>query len=75
MDATEAAEMLAESQKHPELICQIVPSQMTLKWDKTIQRLLREGAIGDVLTAVVKSNGGPIDTEKPIGWRAQSSRT
>ena len=72
MDATEAAEMLAESQKHPELICQIVPSPMTLKWDKTIQRLLRDGAIGDVLTAVVKSNGGPIDTEKPIGWREQS---
>lgn len=51
MDATEAVEMLAVSQLHPELICQIVPSPMTLKWDKTIQRLLLEGAIGDLLGA------------------------
>ena len=43
--------MLAESQKHPELTCQIVPSPMTLKWDKTIQRLLAEKTIGDLLYA------------------------
>ena len=71
MNATEAEQMLAESQQHPDLICQIVPSPMTLKWDKTIQRLLAERAVGDLLAVTVKSNGGPIDTERPIMWREQ----
>jgi hypothetical protein len=64
-------EMLSVSQQHPELICQIVPSPMSLKWDKTIQRLLAEGAVGDLLAVTVKSNGGPISPDRPIMWREQ----
>jgi predicted dehydrogenase len=71
MNATEAEQMLAESQLHPDLTCQIVPSPMTLKWDKTIQRLLAERAVGELLAVTVKSNGGPIDTQRPIMWREQ----
>ena len=71
MNATEAEQMLAESQLHPDLICQIVPSPMTLKWDKTIQRLLAEQVVGELLAVTVKSNGGPIDTQRPIMWRDQ----
>lgn len=71
MNATEAERMLAESQLHPDLICQVVPSPMSLKWDKTIQRLLAEHAVGKLLAVTVKSNGGPIDTERPIMWREQ----
>eukprot|EP01043_Picozoa_sp_COSAG02_P059707 COSAG02_NODE_7657_length_2908_cov_52.017958_4_plen_176_part_00 len=71
MNATEAEQMLAESQRHPDLICQIVPSPMTLKWDKTIQRLLAEHAVGELLSVTVKSNGGPVDTQRPIMWREQ----
>lgn len=73
MDATEAHEMLAESQRHPELIAQIVPSPFTLKWDKTIQRLLREGAIGDLLAVQINSAApGLIDRGRSIGWRDQT---
>ena len=37
------------SLQRPDLIAQIVPSPMTLKWDRTIQKLLANGAIGEVL--------------------------
>ena len=56
----------------PSLITQIVPSPMTLSYDATIQRLIREGALGQLLHVDVKGCGGaPLDAERPLHWRNQ----
>jgi predicted dehydrogenase len=72
MDASEAHEMLAESQRHPQQVCQVVPSPFTLKWDATIQRLLQEGTIGELLAVRINSAApGLINRERDIMWRDQ----
>eukprot|EP01052_Picozoa_sp_SAG31_P023132 SAG31_NODE_1884_length_6996_cov_4.386835_4_plen_249_part_00 len=71
MDAAEAHEMLAIAKRHPSLVAQIVPSPMTLKFDATIKRLLKEGTLGDVLYVDVRGlSGQSVDTEKPLHWRS-----
>jgi predicted dehydrogenase len=50
MDAAEAREMLASARDHPELITQIVPSPLTLRWDRTIRRVLGEGDLGRLVS-------------------------
>jgi predicted dehydrogenase len=73
MTATEAKQMLEESRGRPNLIAQIVPSPMTLQWDSTIKRLLREGALGQVLHIDVRGiAGAALDTSKPMHWRSSS---
>ena len=42
MDLAEAKEMLAASRASPQLVAQVVPSPMTLAYDGTIKRLLRD---------------------------------
>lgn len=70
MDATEAKEMLAAAQKYPRQITQIVPSPMTLQYDATIQRLVREGALGQLLRVDVRGcTGDAVDESKPLHWR------
>ena len=70
MDATEAAQMLAAARSSPQLVTQLVPSPMTLRWDKTISRLLREGALGTLLHVDMRGIGGkPPDTNSPMHWR------
>jgi predicted dehydrogenase len=40
-----------------------------LKVDRTIQRLLAEGFIGELLAIEVRDNGGFLDLEGPFSWR------
>ncbi|HYW25986.1 MAG TPA: Gfo/Idh/MocA family oxidoreductase [Terriglobales bacterium] len=50
MDAQQARAMLAASLAHPELVAMVVPSP--LLWaDRTIERLLAEGAVGQLRSA------------------------
>ncbi len=69
MNATEAHEMLAAAQTNPHLVAQIVPSPMTLSVDKTIQRLLAEGYLGDLLAIEARVGGTFLDPEAPLTWR------
>ena len=70
MDAAEAKEMLAAAQRHPGQVTQIVPSPMTLQYDATIQRLVREGALGQLLRVDVRGcTGTALDEERPLHWR------
>ena len=48
MDGEQARTMLAASLAHPELVAMVVPSPFTLWADRTIDRLLREGAVGQL---------------------------
>jgi predicted dehydrogenase len=69
MNAVEAQEMHAAAQARPDLVAQIVPSPMTLGVDKTIQRLLAEGYLGDLLVIEVRAGGAFVDPDAPLHWR------
>lgn len=71
MNAREAQEMLRASRAKSHLVTQIVPSPMTLHVDKTIQRLIAEGFLGDVLAIEVRATGGGafLDREAPLHLR------
>ncbi len=53
-DAAEARDMLAASARKPDLVCQLVPSSGTYRIDRALQRLLREGFVGDILSVEVQ---------------------
>jgi predicted dehydrogenase len=46
--------MLAASQRHSNLVCQLVPTSGSYRIDRALQRLLRERQIGDVLSVEVQ---------------------
>jgi predicted dehydrogenase len=47
----------------------VVPSPFSLKVDRTIQRLMAEGFIGDLLALEIQDRGGFLDKEGPFSWR------
>ena len=65
----EAQAMLEAAQANPHLVAQIVPSPLTLGVDKTIQRLLAESYLGDVLAIEVRAGRGFIDPDAAMHWR------
>ena len=69
MNAAEAWEMHAAAQANPHLVVQIVPSPMTLRVDATLQRLLAEGYVGEVLAIEVRVGGDFLDPAAPLHWR------
>ncbi len=69
MNAREAHDMLRASRSRPHLVAQVVPSPFSLKVDRTIQRLLAEGFIGELLAIEVRDYGGFLDLEGPLSWR------
>ncbi len=75
MNAAEARQMLKVSRLHPELVAQIVPSPMTLGVDRTVQRLLKTGAVGDPLVVDVQVGGTWLDLDGPLHWRHDMDRS
>jgi len=71
MNGAEARDMLAASRAHPAQVAMVVPSPSTIPVDRTIQRLLREGAIGDLRSVRVFWSAGPRDPEMRLHWRHQ----
>ncbi|MCH2527521.1 MAG: Gfo/Idh/MocA family oxidoreductase [Dehalococcoidia bacterium] len=51
----EAKAMLEASRKHPDLVCQLTPTSTTYKIDRIIQRLVREGFLGELLSVEVQA--------------------
>lgn len=70
MNLKEAEEMLAVSRKYPDLVAQLVPSPFTLKWDRTIARLLRKKALGRILEVrATHTTGQATRADTPLTWR------
>ena len=71
-DAAEAHAMLAVAQEHPELTAQVVPSPMSLGVDATIQRVLAEGRLGEILFIEHRPGSTFFDAAAPMHWRQDS---
>ena len=70
MNADEAFIMKSAAQEHPELVAQVVPSPMTLWADKTIQRHIANGYVGDILSVEVRASGNAfLDKDSALTWR------
>ncbi len=68
-DANEAHAMLAAAQAFPGQVAQIVPSPFSLKADRTIQKMLADGYLGDVLAVEVVARSGFVDRDAALTWR------
>ena len=70
MNAPQAHEMLAASHDHPNLVAQIVPAPHTLKLDETIQDLIQNGYLGELISVELNLHEGNfIDRHSPLHWR------
>lgn len=68
-DVTEARAMVAAAHAHPGQVAQVVPSPTTLPVDSTVNRLLTDGAIGDLVAVEVTARSGFAAPDDPITWR------
>ncbi len=68
-DAREAHAMLAAAQDRPELVAQVVPAPLSFGVDRTIQRLIRESWLGEVLFVEHTSAAPFLDRNAPLHWR------
>jgi predicted dehydrogenase len=74
MNATEGRRMLEASRKKPQLVAQLVPAPHTLETDSTMQTMLADGYVGEVLAVELQASQGRfVDTDGPLHWRHQIS--
>ena len=74
MNADESRRMLAASQAHPELICQIVPSPFGLRADRVVKQLIGSGFLGELREFVVIATSDVLaDSRTPLAWRQVSA--
>jgi predicted dehydrogenase len=74
MNAAEGRRMLEASRQAPQLVSQLVPAPHTLEVDSTIERLIAEGYVGDVLAVELQGMQGRfVDREAPLHWRQDIS--
>lgn len=70
MNAAEAHQMLTASEKHGDLVCQIVPSPFGFRAHRVVLDLVRSGFIGELREVVVFATSDQLaDAETPISWR------
>ncbi|HUY33583.1 MAG TPA: Gfo/Idh/MocA family oxidoreductase [Pirellulales bacterium] len=70
MNAAEARQMLAASQEHPTLVCQIVPSPLGFRAHRVVKELIASGCLGELREVVALGAGDALaDAEAPLGWR------
>lgn len=69
MNAAEAHAMLAAARARPALVAQVVPAPFSLGVDKTIQRLITTGFLGELLAVEHRDAGGWLDREGVLTWR------
>ena len=46
----EARDMLAASRRHPNLVCQLVPTSQTYRIDSVLKRMIGDGFVGEILS-------------------------
>ena len=74
MDAAEARRMLDGARRAPHLITQLVPAPNTLEVDATLQRLVAEGYVGEVLAVEIRAiQGRFVDPDEPLHWRQDAT--
>jgi predicted dehydrogenase len=70
MDSAEARRMLEASRRAGHLVTQLVPAPHTLEVDATLQALLAEGYVGEVLAVELQAAQGHfLEPEAPLHWR------
>jgi predicted dehydrogenase len=70
MNAAEGRRMLEASRRAPTLVAQIVPAPHTLEVDSTLQSLLAEGYVGEVLAVELQAGASRfVDADGPLHWR------
>ncbi|RKZ37956.1 MAG: hypothetical protein DRQ37_00615 [Gammaproteobacteria bacterium] len=70
MNAEEAHEMWETSQFHPSQVAQIVPSPFTLRFDRTVQQLILDGYLGEILAVDLRQITGAFPNfGEPMTWR------
>ena len=70
MNAEEARQMLLASKTKPHLVTQIVPSPFSFGVDATIQRLISEGYLGNILAIEIRDHGDEfLNLKSPLSWR------
>ena len=70
MNSAEAAEMLEVSRMNPQLIAQIVPAPLTLKFDNTIINLISNNFIGELITIDARLTQGTfLQQDSELHWR------
>ena len=69
-NAQEAREMLAASLRHPDLVCQLVPTSGSYRVDNLLRKLLAEGFVGELLSVEIQRVGrGFADFSGELDWR------
>ena len=73
--AQEARDMLAASQRHPDLVCQLVPTSTSYRIDNVLKRMIGDGYLGDVLSVELQrlqtrfaDFGGDLDWRHDRGF-------
>ena len=70
MNSEEAHAMLEASRASPHLVAQVVPAPMTLKVDQTVQEMISQGYLGQVLAVEMRNNSTAfVDADAPLHWR------
>lgn len=69
MNATEACRMRDAARAEPRIVAQIVPAPATLRVDRTVQRLIAEGYLGELLAVNVRDGNSFVDRDSPFHWR------
>jgi len=76
MNARESHEMHEASKRRPHLVTQLVPSPYTLKYDKTIQKLISQRYLGDIIAINLKAiNPSFVDKSQPLHWRQDITKS
>lgn len=69
MNYDEAWEMYQAHLEHPELVAQVVPAPYTLEVDQTIQDILAQKELGEILAVRIDSFGGFPPEKLALHWR------
>ena len=69
-NAQEARDMLEASLLYPDLVCQLVPTSMSYRIDNVLKQLLRDGYVGEVLSAELQRLQTRFPTyDGDLDWR------
>ena len=70
MNAIEAEQMMNAARAKPHLTTQVVPGPLSFGVDATVQRLIAEGYLGEILAIELRDHGPAfLDRDKPLHWR------
>jgi predicted dehydrogenase len=69
-NAREAREMLAASERRPDLVCQLVPTSTSYRIDNMLKQLIRERYVGEVLSIELQRVERHFpDFQSELDWR------